>query len=229
MPLLLALIHPGDNLPHSDALGVPGWLQWVVGLAVIAAGVWAVIDARPAKRALAETSPEPEPEERGRERLVATSVLSEPRRPAERRTWGPVVGRLQLAARPLLFVTGGLFGWYALDRARSVEAFAGFIGSAGTDHAARLAFAFAALFWVGAALALVAPRGAALAFAGAAGIGLALATASRWEERVEWWGIGAAADRWPNAGAWSALAFALALVSLLAGWRRPGTRDFTSV
>ena len=78
-------------------------------------------------------------------------------------------------------------------------------------------------------VALVAPRGAALAFAGAGGIAILLATTSRWEERLEWWGVTAAARQWENPALWTAIAFGLALLSLLAGWSRPRPRDFTSV
>lgn len=226
MPILLVLIHPGDNLPHSDTLGMPGWLQWVVGLAIVAAGVWVAVDARASARAVVDASPEPRPDTR-RERLVATAVRA-PSPRAQRRDWSPLIERVRRAVRPLLLLIGGLLGWYALDRARSVETFAGFVGSPGTDHAARLAFACAALFWVGAALALVAPRGAALAFLGSGGIALLLATASRWEERIEWWGVAAAAGQWEDAGAWGALAFGLAAVAIFAGWRRPERRDLTS-
>lgn len=50
-PIHLLALYPGGDIPDSDALGVPGWLQWLIGLAVIMAGVWIVIDIRPAKRA----------------------------------------------------------------------------------------------------------------------------------------------------------------------------------
>jgi hypothetical protein len=224
---LLAL-HPGGDFPHSDALGVPAWLQWLIGLALIAAGIWIVIDTRPAKRALAAAPPEPPETGQTRDRLVASDLLTQPRR-SERRVWAPTLRRAQTALRLLLFLLGVILGWYALDRARAVEAFAGFIGSDGTSRAAQLAFACAALYWVGAALVLVAPRGAALAFLGAGGTLLLLATASRWEERLEWWGVTAAARQWENAALWTAIAFGLALLSLLAGWSRSRPRDFTSV
>lgn len=224
----LSLLHPGDNLPHSDALGVPGWLQWLVCLAVIAAGLWAVVGARLEQRRapLPATQPEPSASDAGRERLVNTELLPPPRRAAPRERSG-TIRRIQTALRGLLFGLGWILGWYALDRARSVEAFAGFIGSPGTDNAARIAFAFAALFWVGAALALVAPRGAALAFAGASVLGLVLACANRWEARVEWWGATAAAEQWDGRWLWTGLAAALALLSVLAGWGRTRPQDFT--
>lgn len=214
----MVLLHPGDNIPHSDALGAPAWLQWGVGLAIIAAGIWVVFDARRARHAPIQAAPEPHAESTGA-RLVAGNLLTQPRR-AEARDWSPLLGRIQTALRPLLSLIGGVLGWDAIDRARAVEAFAGFVGSNGANNAAQLAFALAALFWVGAALALVAPRGAALAFAGSGGVGLLLATASRWEERLEWWGVAAAAGQWEDVGVWSAIAFGLALISLLAGWRR---------
>jgi hypothetical protein len=186
------------------------------------AGLWVVIGARLEQRRTPQepaAPPEPAmpPTNSGRERLVNTELLAAPRRTTQRECSG-VIRRVQAALRPLLFGLGAIFGWYALDRAGAVEAFAGFIGSPGTENASRIAFAFAALFWVGAALALVAPRGAALAFAGAGALGLVLACADRWEARIEWWGANAAASQWNGRWFWTGLAVALALLSFLAGW-----------
>ena len=181
-----------------------------------------MIDSRLERRTI---SPAPEPgpspsNDEATEKLVKPELLAPPRQ-VNRRERSGLIRRVQLVLRPLIFVLGVIFGWYALDRARAVQAFAGFIGSPGTDNAARLAFAFAALLWVGAALAIVAPRGAALAFAGAGILGLVLASANRWEERIEWWGATAAANQWDDLWLWCVLAAILAVLSLLAEWGRP--------
>jgi hypothetical protein len=116
-----------------------------------------------------------------------------------------------------LFLAVGT-GILALDRARAVEALATFIRTGGGLNASRLGFAFAALLLVGGALAPTAPRLAALVLLAAAGTGAFLATAGRWEERLEWWGAEYVLTAWTNLPLWAAGAFGLALLALV-GWR----------
>ena len=251
LPARPFLLHPGDGLPHTDALDLPPWVQGVGVMLVVAVGAWLVADAWAERRAAgaadqAANAADPGERRKG-ERLVrggpgapeaaaddALSPTASPLPPetvmeAARLRGQPAAiegGATFTPPRVLLFVLAVVAGWLALDRARAVEAVAAFIGNDGTARAATFAFAFAALFWVGGALTLVAPRGAALAFALAGACGFALATASRWEERLEWWGAGAAAEQWDGLAWWTAAAFGFALLALAAGRNRPSRRRF---
>jgi hypothetical protein len=78
----VALLHPG-GVPHSDALGLPTWLQWLIVLIAAALGGWLIVDARGMRKR--STQPEDEPFELfaeipesvpTRERLVASTVLT---------------------------------------------------------------------------------------------------------------------------------------------------------
>jgi hypothetical protein len=80
-----------------------------------------------------------------------------------------------------------------------------------------LGFALAALFLVGGALAPTAPRASAVAFAAAAGLAAFLASALRWEERLEWWGARYVLTAWERLPLWAAGGVALALLAL-GGW-----------
>jgi hypothetical protein len=209
------LFHP-SNLPHSDSLGVPTWLQWLVVVLALAIGGWLVLEARADRRA----RPEPAAPERddadnppARDRLVRVTSVARPPTVAPS---GATPG-LMSPPRLLVLLIGFAAGWAALDRVRAVEALATFIRTGGAAQVARLGFCFAALLWVGAALAPVAPRGAALAFDTAGAIGTFLATASRWERRLEWWGANAVLKEWDRLPVWAVGAFLLALLALAAG------------
>lgn len=184
----LPVLH-GGGLPHSDTLGVPFWLQWLIIVLALGIAGWLVLDARTQRR----SRPAPGPIERvdqddsgtvpARERLVKTTRLTQPKRVAHSQ---PVTTTTPLSPpRLLILLAGFAAGWIALDRVRGVDALASFIKTDGAAQVARLGFSFAALLWVGAALAPVAPRGSALAFGVAGAIGAFLATASSWERRLE--------------------------------------------
>jgi hypothetical protein len=225
------VLHTG-GLPHADSLGVPSWLQWlVVALALGIAG-WLVLDARTQRR----SCPAPDPVERvrqdkpgtvhARERLVRTTTVTRPKRVAA----SPPVSTTATRSPPRLLVllVGFAAGWVALDRVRGVDTLGNFIKTDGAAQVARLGFSFAALLWVGAALAPVAPRGSALAFTIAGAIGTFLATASSWERRLEWWGATAVLNDWGGLPYWAAAAFALALLALAAGRYQPRRRTLSS-
>jgi hypothetical protein len=82
MSQFVALLHPG-GVPHSDALGLPTWLQWLIVLIAAALGGWLIVDARGMRKR--STQPEDDPFELftevpesvpARERLVASTVLT---------------------------------------------------------------------------------------------------------------------------------------------------------
>jgi hypothetical protein len=123
---------------------------------------------------------------------------------------------LVFPSRALTVTVSALMGWYGLDRARAVSDFAGFVGSDGTINAARLAFAFASLFWVAGSIVLFSLRGATVAFGLCGLVGAVLATATHWEQRIEWWGASAALREWPSIEWWSAGAFAMAAITIFA-------------
>jgi hypothetical protein len=228
----IPVLHTG-GLPHADSLGVPTWLQWlVVALALGIAG-WLVLDARTQRR----SRPASDPVERvqqpdqpasapTRERLIRTTTLTQPKKVARSQ---PVATSATLSPpRLLVLLVGFAAGWVALDRVRGVDALGNFIKTDGAAQVARLGFAFAALLWVGAALAPVAPRGSALAFTVAGAIGTFLATPSSWERRLEWWGATAVLNDWDGLPYWAAAAFALALLALAAGRYQPRRRAISS-
>lgn len=123
--------------------------------------------------------------------------------------------------RVLALLLGLGAGALALDRARAVEALASFISTPGGLNASRLGFSFAALLRVGGALAPTAPRASAAVFAIATMIGIFLATASRWEERLEWWGAEYVLTAWEQLPLWAVAAAGLALLALAGWWYRP--------
>jgi hypothetical protein len=124
----------------------------------------------------------------------------------------------------LVLLIGLTAGWTAIDRVRAIDMLAGFIRTDGAAQVVRLGFSFAALLWVGAALAPVAPRGAAIAFAVAGAIGAFLAMPSQWERRLEWWGAGAVLHTWDHRAFWAGGAFVLSALALAAGrYRREGS------
>ncbi|HKG25473.1 MAG TPA: hypothetical protein VKB09_07475 [Thermomicrobiales bacterium] len=215
---MIPVAHTG-GLPHADSLGVPVWLQWLV--------VDARLDRRsrpsPAPPVKEATSTEATTHPASRERLVRATAAPRPRLAQAQRP-GAATGQLS-PARLLVLLVGFTAGWVALDRVRAVDALANFLRTDGAAQVARLGFAFAALLWVGAALAPVAPRGSALAFGVAGAIGTFLATASTWERRLEWRGAASVLNAWDRLPLWAGAAFALALFSLLAGRYRPGRRS----
>jgi hypothetical protein len=224
----LMLTHP-SSVPHSDALGVPIWAQWAVVGLVAALGIWLIVDAR-TDRARSAAAPPPEPdrppapaarpdEPLTSNRLVRADAVAQPVARARPTPAAASGGASPLGVLVLLF--GFAAGWVVLDRVRAVEALASFLRTDGAAQVARLGFAFAALLWVGGALAVVAPRGAILAFAVAGAIGVFLATASRWESRLEWWGASAGLQGWDRLWLWAGFAFALAVLSYAAGRYRP--------
>jgi hypothetical protein len=222
MVCFAVLFHP-SNIPHSDTLGVPTWLQWSVLAIALAIGGWLVFEARADRRGRAgqEVPTTSDATDRpATERLVRRTSTARPR-PV------PADAAPEVPLNPpgvLVLVIGFVAGWFALDRVRAVDVLAGFIRTNGVDRAVRLGFCFAALLWVGAALAPVAARGAALAFGSAGVIGIFLATPSRWERRLEWWGAGAVLNSWDHRPYWAAGAFALAVLALAAGRYRRGGR-----
>lgn len=123
--------------------------------------------------------------------------------------------------RVLALLLGLGAGALALDRARAVEALASFISTPGGLNASRLGFSFAALLLVGGALAPTAPRASALVLALATVTGIFLATASRWEERLEWWGAEYVLTAWEQLPLWTVAAAGLALMALAGWWYRP--------
>ncbi|MEA2597266.1 MAG: hypothetical protein QOF01_3735 [Thermomicrobiales bacterium] len=206
MMRLVVLAHPSD-LPHADALGVGSWLQWLVVAVALGIGGWLVLDARAERRSGRGETPE-----------TSDAVAAPP----------PVnvtsLGTSSTLNPPglLVLVAGFAAGWVALDRVRAVDALASFIRTDGAAQVARLGFCFAALLWVGAALAPVAPKGAALAFGVAGVIGVFLATAASWERHLEWWGAATVLDAWERLPLWVGGAFVLALLAVGAGRFQPG-------
>jgi hypothetical protein len=99
-----------------------------------------------------------------------------------------------------------------------------FIRTDGAAQVAQLAFAFAALLWVGGALAPVAPRGAIAILVIAGAIGTFLSVPDRWEVRLEWWGAQSVLDAWSSRPLWAGGAFCLALLTLIAERFRPRRR-----
>src|SRR3954452_23172212 len=82
MSRIVALLHPG-GVPHSDALGLPTWLQWLIVLIAAGLGGWLIVDARGMRKH--SKQPEDDPFELfaevpesvpARERLVASTVLT---------------------------------------------------------------------------------------------------------------------------------------------------------
>jgi hypothetical protein len=120
--------------------------------------------------------------------------------------------------RLLTLVLGVVAGFFAVDRARAVALWAGMIPSDGASNALAFAIAFAALLLAGATLAPAMPRVSALVFLLAAGIAGFLATASKWEASIEWWGASSVLTAWERLPLWSAGAVGLALLAF-AGWR----------
>jgi hypothetical protein len=220
MDSFAVLYHP-SNVPHSDTLGIPTWLQWLVLAIALVIGGWLLIAARTERRenvdrraaAIGDGDDRP-----ATGRFVRTALDTRPR-PAQTKA-APRVPVNPFGLFALLI--GFLAGWFALDRVRAVDALAGFIRTGGADKVVRLGFCYAALLWVGAALAPVAARGAALAFAAAGVIGTFLATPSRWERRLEWWGAGAVLNAWDHRAYWAAGAFGLALLALAGDRSRRG-------
>jgi hypothetical protein len=236
-----SIILHGGGLPHADTLGVPVWLQWlVVGIALAIAG-WLVVDARQQRRTQPRSTPGPvehiEQTERAdtttsptRERLVRTDAIAQATRPKRVVQPRPVATTTPWSPpRLLVLLAGFAAGWIALDRVRGVDALGSFIKTDGAAQVARLGFSFAALLWVGAALAPVAPRGSALAFGVAGAIGTFLATASSWERRLEWWGATAVLNDWDGLPYWAGAAFVLALLTLAAGHYQPRRGARTSL
>jgi hypothetical protein len=152
-----------------------------------------------------------------RARLMARNTTDRPTSLLVMGAEPPASGWLN-PVRVLTLLLGVGAGILALDRARAVEAIASFIGTGGGLNASRLGFAFAALLLVGGALAPAAPRVAALVFLAGAAVGVVLATAGRWEERLEWWGAEYVLTAWTRLPLWSVASFGLALLAL-AGWR----------
>jgi hypothetical protein len=225
----LFLTHP-SSVPHSDALGVPIWAQWVVVGLVGALGIWLIVDARSDRARSVPDAPPPDAdrppapahpadEPLPSNRLVRADVVVRPVVRPSGVTTEASGGANPLGVLVLLF--GFVAGWVVLDRVREVEALASFLRTDGAAQVARLGFAFAALLWVGGALAVVAPRGAILPFAVAGAIGVFLATASEWESRLEWWGASAVLQGWDRLWLWAGFAFALAILSFAAGRYRP--------
>jgi hypothetical protein len=216
---VLPVLH-GGGLPHTDTLGVPGWVQWSVLALVAVVAAWLIRDGR---RARQRSAPRPEPirpvvpqSTSTRSGLVKTAVIAEsvarppkPRPAAVERAPVNPVGFL-------ILVLAGIAGWMALDRARSVDALATFIRTPGGENAARLAFAVASLFWAAGVVAVVAPRLAAALFAIATGLLIALARAGDWERRLEWFGASAVLKSWSNLTLWCLISAGFAFLSLAA-------------
>lgn len=216
--LIVSLLHP-SGIPHTDTLGIPPWVQWVLIVALAVIAIWMAFDLRAAHRQPERSEAMPVDGVTSSERLVAKVAIPEPKR---RIAVEPSVARFragEVAPRATIAVSGLVFGWFAIDRARAVDSFASLIQSPGTNYAARLAIAIAALFWVGGALAFVSLPGAAIGFGSAGTIGFILVVADRWEARLELWGMSAAANRWSSLGTWSASAIAFAMLCVLEQWR----------
>jgi hypothetical protein len=183
MPTNLPLLHP-SSLPHSDTLGVPTWLQWLVVAIALAIGGWLVLEARADRRARSAGEPaasEGEEDGPSSRRLVR----AKPAAPSQKTSRPAAATRGSLSPPSLLvLVIGVVAGWSAIDRVRAVDALAGFIRTDGAAQVVRLGFCFAALLWVGAALAPVASRGAAVACGVAGVIWTFLTVPSRWARRL---------------------------------------------
>jgi hypothetical protein len=206
---------------------MPWWMQWTVVLAVVAIGGWLVVTARMERQSRAAESPNDtveaaasaSPSTSGRPRLVKTSV------PVARTQTRVRVTERARGFNPMqLFVTvfGFAAGWVAIDRVRAVDTMGNFIRTDGAAQVAQLAFAFAALLWVGGALAPVAPRGAIAILLIAGAIGTFLSVPDRWEVRLEWWGAQGVLNAWSSRPLWAGGAFCLALLTLIAERFRPG-------
>jgi hypothetical protein len=224
---MLVPLHPG-GFPHSDTLGVPGWVQWTVLIVVLSIGAWLIRDARIARR---HSAPRPvqtsaaEPaaavqRTSTRPSLVKAHVVAETtaRRPP-RIAREATQASSRVVVNPvgvLILALAGIAGWLALDRAHSVDALATFLRTPGAENAARLAVAVASLFWAGGVVALVAPRLAAALFALAGIVIGVLSTAAHWERRMEWFGASAVLKGWSSLETWAIVAVGFVLLSLIA-------------
>lgn len=226
----LVPLHPAD-LPHAETLGVSWWVQWGVVLAVVAIGAWLVVDARRERRSRTmdlnrgsdpvQISDAQSPDAMTPERLVRRVTPEARGRSRVRQTAGGTgFNPVQLVVTTVGFAAG----WAAIDRVRAVDTMGNFVRTDGAAQVARLGFACAALLWVGAALAPVAPRGAAVAFTLAGAIATFLAVPDRWEVRLEWWGAGSVLEAWSSRPLWAGFAFLLALLTVLAERFRPRRR-----